>query len=129
MSPLDDAPRGAIPNWQPAETIDDYIRNCNEGLEKYSQRRACELLGWSRMQLHRARLIGSLPEALFEKLLDHGVLSSKALANVAEALRTGKLIDEIERCPHCGGVLRVRERVGEKARAAIREWLAEEGEL
>ena len=44
MTETSDAPGGAIPNWQPAATINDYYRNCREGLEEYSERRAAELL-------------------------------------------------------------------------------------
>ena len=117
------APRGAIPNWRPATTFEDYLRNCREGLEEYSDRRAAQLLRWSRMRLHRARLMAELPDALFEQLLAHGVLSSKALANIAIAHKTGNIIDEIEHCPHCGGVLRARLRVGKAAQAAIGAWL------
>jgi hypothetical protein len=119
------APRGALRNWQPAETIGDYVRNCNEGLEQYSSSRAAALLGWSRVQLYRARLIAELPKVLFEKLLDHGVLSSRELANVALAFQRGENGGDAERCPHCGGVVRVRWKVGKAARDAIRAWLDE----
>ena len=51
------APRGAIPNWQPASTKVDYLRNCREGLEDYSERRLAKLLGWSRIRIHRAKLM------------------------------------------------------------------------
>jgi len=43
MTTADDpAPRGATPNWQPATTLDDYLRNGREELEKYSDRRAAK---------------------------------------------------------------------------------------
>jgi hypothetical protein len=124
---FDTAPRGAIPNWQPALTIDDYVRNCLEGLEEYSDRRAAQVLGWTRIEVYRAKLMAHLPNELFERLLAAGVTSSKALANVALALRRGQNDGEVEHCPHCGGVLRVRWQVGKTARDVINEWLAEAG--
>ena len=79
------------PNWQPAETADDYLRNCQDGLQAYSDRRMAKLLGWSRAHLWRAKLMAEIPEDLFERLLaraDH-VPSTKELANVARALNVG----------------------------------------
>jgi integrase len=35
-------PHSDRPNWQPATTIDDYLRNCREGLEEYPDRRAAK---------------------------------------------------------------------------------------
>jgi hypothetical protein len=49
--------------------------------------------------------MAELPEALFERLLAAGVLSNKALANVAVALKGDPLSGEIARCPQarCSG--------------------------
>jgi hypothetical protein len=66
-----------------------------------------------------------LPEALFERLLVAGVVSARALANVAVALKGDPFSGEIGRCPHCGEVLRVRPNLGKQARAAIKAWLDE----
>jgi hypothetical protein len=122
------APRGgAIPNWQPATTASDYLRNCREGLEEYSDRRFAALMGWPPIQVYRAKLMAELPKALFERLLAAGVLSTKALANVALAFRRGQNDGEVERCPHCGGKLRVRWRVNKAARDAINSWLDDGG--
>jgi hypothetical protein len=118
-------PHSDRPNWQPAETIDDYARNIREGLEEYSDRRAAKLLGRSRIHVYRAKLMAELPDALFERLLDADVVSSKALANVALALRRNDPQSaDVERCPHCGGVLRVRAHLSKKERMVIAEWLA-----
>ena len=117
------APRGAIPNWQPATTPADYLRNCDEGLEEYSSRRFAQLMGWPRIRLHRARLMVELPDDLFERLLAARVHNSKALANIALAFRQGSNTSEVERCPHCGGVTRVRRLVSDAAREAITGWL------
>jgi hypothetical protein len=56
-------------NWQPATTIDEYLQNCREGLEEYSDRRTAKLMGWSRMYLYRVLLMAELPDELFEHLL------------------------------------------------------------
>jgi hypothetical protein len=120
------APRGATPNWRPAETLEDYLRNCREGLETYSDRKAARVLGWPRIELYRAKLMSKLPKPLFERLLAAGINSSKALANVALAFnRGGNFVDWADRCPHCGEVLRVRWAVSREARDVIRAWLAE----
>jgi hypothetical protein len=42
-------PHSDRPNWQPADNIDDYLRNCTEGLETYTDSRAAKLLGWTRV--------------------------------------------------------------------------------
>jgi hypothetical protein len=118
------APQGAIPNWQTATTAADYLRNCREGPEDYSDRRFASLMGWSRIRLYRARLMAELPEPLFDRLLDAGVTSSRELANIALAFREGKNTAEGERCPHCGGALRSRYRIGKASRGAIQAWLA-----
>jgi hypothetical protein len=82
-------------------------------------------MGWSRIRVYRAKLMSELPRELFELLLAHGVLSSKALAQVASASRRDDPFSHyVERCPHCGGVVRVRAHVNEKARRAIDTWLA-----
>jgi hypothetical protein len=60
-------PHSDRPNWQPAETIGDYLQNCREGLENYSDRRAAKLLGVPRIAIQRWKLMASLPKGL----LDH----------------------------------------------------------
>jgi hypothetical protein len=119
------APRGPVRNWQPATTPDDYVRNCGEGLEEYSERRMAKLMGVPRSFLWRAKLWAELPDALFEQLLAHRV-GTKAMIAVALTLRRDKPSGEVERCPHCGEVLRVRG-VNQKTRNAINAWLAEIG--
>jgi hypothetical protein len=59
-------PHSDQPNWRPADTIVDYLANCREGLEEYSDRKAAKLWGISRAELWRWKLIGELPEDLFE---------------------------------------------------------------
>ena len=49
----DMASRGAIANWQPATTAEDYLRNCREGLEEWSERRFAKLSGIPREGLNK----------------------------------------------------------------------------
>jgi hypothetical protein len=109
-------------NWRPATNADDYLRNCEAGLEKWSQRRLAKLMGVPRIKLYRWGLMADLPEEVFEALLAGGVRSSRALANVALAARADDPLGEAdtEYCPHCGGVLRRRRRINRKAFEAIR---------
>jgi hypothetical protein len=105
---MDGSPGSRGRNWSPAETIDDYVRNVREGLEPHSERRLAKLLGWTRMQLYRAKLMAMIPDDLFDALLAQGRLpKARELANIALAMR-GHDTSEIDRCPHCGGVLRRR---------------------
>jgi hypothetical protein len=50
------------PNWRPAENADNYLRNCQEGLEEYSERRLAKLMGIPRAQLWRWKLMADIPE-------------------------------------------------------------------
>jgi hypothetical protein len=120
-------PHSDQPNWRPAETIDEYLRNCRGGLEKYSERHAAKLMGVSRIALWRWKRIGELPSGLLEHILQKGGLkevSVKALAQVSVALRRGNLAD-MECCPRCGHVLRRRARVSDDLVSIVNEWIAE----
>src|SRR5262245_12389680 len=108
-------PHSDRPNWRPPETKEDYLRNIEEGLEQFSERRLAALVGVSRMRLYRLKLIGEIPEDLVQRLLRRGARSLKSLANVALALRNGNGFAEIQTCPHCGGVVRVRPRANDRA--------------
>ena len=119
------------PNWQPAETAEEYMRNCQEGLENFSERHLAKLLGMSRTALWRARLMTTIPEELFERLLakaDH-VPSTKELANVARALNGHGPAHDAEHCPHCGGLLRVRGRWRPSTARIVNDWLSEQANL
>jgi hypothetical protein len=113
-------------NWSPAETFADYMRNCEEGLEARSDRRAAKLLGVSRAEFWRWRLMAELPDDLFEALLPAGkkLPTSREFANIARALRSD-FMREVERCPHCGEVLRVRNVCSPERAAVVTRWLAE----
>jgi hypothetical protein len=89
------------PNWHPAETAEEYFRNCDEGLEQYSDRRMAKLLGMSRTMLWRAKLVAELPRDLFETLVESSPPpSAKQLAQIALALRReGNDVTHAECCP------------------------------
>jgi hypothetical protein len=63
-------PHADRPNWKPGKTFDDYIANCSEGLEIYSDRHAANLLGVSRIELYRWKLAATLPEELVDRLFE-----------------------------------------------------------
>jgi hypothetical protein len=120
-------PHADRPNWRPAETIDEYLSNCREGLEEYSDRRTAKLFGISRAELWRWKLMAKIPEDLLERLLTvRPMPSTKSLALIAQTLLDGKLDPDVECCPHCGGVLRFRRRVSAEAARVVARWLAEQ---
>ena len=41
------------PNWRPAETVEEYLSNIAEGLERYSVERMTKMLGLNRTQAWR----------------------------------------------------------------------------
>jgi hypothetical protein len=102
--------------------LEEYLSNCTEGLEKYTYKRAFELLEFNRTHGWRIRLLGELPEGLFDfifaecRRLGKKPPQLRGLANIALALRDGNKI-ESEHCPNCGMPLRFRQRVP--------RWLAE----
>jgi hypothetical protein len=120
-------PHSDRPNWRPAETADEYLQNCREGLEKFSQRRLSELMGTSRIDLWRWKQMAKLPDELYDHIFNEakkaGIrLSTKALAQVAVALERGSNLAEIEACPYCGGVLRARRLVSKKLAVIVGAW-------
>ena len=120
-------PHSDRPNWQPAEIAEEYLRNCREGLEVYSDRHMAKLLGISRAHLWRWKLMADIPEELFERLLaeSNHVPSTSELANVARALNGRGPSHDAEHCPHCGKVLRVRSRWRPGTAKIVNEWLSE----
>ena len=97
-------------NWRPAVSVGDYLRNCDDGLEAYSERRVATLLGWSRAKLYRVKQAGRIPELLFERLIAQDAIPSwKQLSEIGRALY-GEGEPDVERCPHCGDVIRERAR-------------------
>ncbi len=120
-------PHSDRPNWRPAETAEDYLRNCDDGLETYSERRMAKLLGVSRTALWRWRMMAEIPEELFERLLAEAnhVPSTKELANIGRALNGHGPAHDAERCPHCGEVIRVRVRWRPDTAKIVNEWLSE----
>jgi hypothetical protein len=102
-------PHADQPNWQPAETADDYLRNCREGLEEFSERRLASLMGSPRIKLWQMRMMAAIPDDLFELLLRSERLpSTKALAQIGAVLAGKAPKEDVERCPCCGHILRTR---------------------
>jgi hypothetical protein len=122
-------PHSDRPNWRPAETIEEYLRNIEEGLEKPSIERLTKLAGLNRTLAWRARQMAHIPAGLFDRLIRGGLRAglhgTKQLAQIGLAYRRGEGNQpaEIERCPHCGEVIRVRWLVGTKAREVIQQWI------
>lgn len=109
-------PHSDQPNWKPAAKFEDYLSNCREGLEQYSERRVVLLLGWSRAKLWRAKMMAMIPEEVFGALLENpsSDISIKALAEVGQMFSVGVQAESVECCPHCGHQLRVRPRISAK---------------
>lgn len=122
-------PHSDRPNWRPAENIDEYLQNCRDGLETYSDGRLAKLLGMTRIHLWRCRMVAHIPKELFEHLLEErgrsGIsIGTKSLAQVGLAFRRGENSNaETQCCPHCGGVLRVRTLLNKKLQAVVNQWL------
>jgi hypothetical protein len=117
-------PHSDRPNWRPAETVEEYLFNVREGLERSSVERLTKLLGMGRMMSWRARQMTHIPEGLVDRLIKGG-LRTKQLAQIGLAFRrdAGNQPAEIEHCPHCGGTVRVRWLVGSTAQKIIQQWI------
>jgi hypothetical protein len=112
------------PNWQPAENLSDYLRNCEAGLEVYSDRHLANLMGISRAHVWRMRLVANLPDDLFDLLLKlRPVPTISELASISRALSGQSLSHGAEYCPHCGGLLRIRRRWRDSAARVVNDWL------
>jgi hypothetical protein len=130
MTAAQTGPQGGHPhsdrrNWSTATTPAEYLANCREGLEAYSERRFAKLLGWPRIMLWRSRMLASIPEALFELLLKARI-PERELAKIGQLISEGKLKHETEYCPHCGEALRARIGISETAIGIVTKYLAGE---
>ena len=73
-------PHSDRPNWRQAETLDEYLANCREGLEQYSDRRAAKLMGVSRSLPHEIdRDVQRHREALAERTPMDAAITRMAL--------------------------------------------------
>jgi hypothetical protein len=122
-------PHSDRPNWRKARTFEEYQRNCEEGLEQWSERRAAKLLGLSRVTLWRAQMVAEIPGDLFDRLLVAASagkipMSERLFAAIGRALKTGDLLHrEVECCPNCGHKLRVRPHISHAAIKIVSDWL------
>ena len=116
-------PHSDRPNWRPAETVEEYLLNVREGLEKHSVERMTKLLDMNRTHAWRARQLTYIPEVLFGRLARAGI-RTRQLAQIGLAFaRDGNQPAEIERCPHCREVIRVRWLIGRRAQKVIQQWI------
>jgi hypothetical protein len=103
-------------NWHPATKPHEYLRNCKEGIETFSERRFAKLMGWSPIHLYRVKLMAELPEAFFDALQAARARGTKIVATLVVAFRLGDLHEaDAGRCPHCGGALGVPSCINRKA--------------
>jgi len=118
-------PHSDRPNWRPAETAEEYQRNCAEGLEAYSERRMAKLLGISRALAWRAQLAAQIPQDLLDRLKQKSdrPLRTKTLAAIALAIKRGKVDIDVECCPNCGHVLRMRQTVSDQHMQIVNDWM------
>jgi len=113
--PQDDCSPGEHPHSdRPNYTAADYLEMCRTGEAVYSEAEVCRLLGWSRAHLWRVLFMASVPEEIFEETLaamhaDGKPMSTTRFVDMLKR-RMGKARTYVERCPHCGGVLRKRHR-------------------
>jgi hypothetical protein len=113
-------------NWQPGDTDDDApsLPAIDPGM---SERAIAKLFGVPRVTLHRWKLMAEIPEDLFELLIKGGVRSTKQMAQIALAARGGvNRLAEVQCCPHCGGVLRVRKLISDKAFDIVKQWASQQ---
>jgi hypothetical protein len=79
----------------------------------------------NRTQAWQARQMAHIPDGLFDRLLKAHVYGTKQLAQIGLVLSRGdgNQPAEVERCPHCGGTVRVRWLVGARAQKIIQQWI------
>jgi hypothetical protein len=131
-------PHSDRPNWQPgdddaADLLNQKIRDAiNQGK---SERQIAKLLGLTRTEIWRWKLMAAIPKPLLDRLMKAGSgrgrsfslgTSTKALAAIGRALKDGELRrGEVERCPHCGEVIRVRPDISKATAKIVADYLAE----
>jgi hypothetical protein len=93
--------------------LEDYLAMCRAGEAAFSVAEAARVMGVSRASLYRWMWLASVPAAEFEAAVAHvmgrGLTSTTAVVDEIKR-RTGKARVYSECCPHCGGVIRTRER-------------------
>jgi hypothetical protein len=116
-------PHADRPNWRPAETYEEYVFNCREGLEEWSERRLAKIFGMSRVHLWRCKMMAQIPDDLFEWLVKRRpIYSTKMLAAIGYYLGGDDRLADIERCLHCGEVLRARRRIPKDVAEILAKW-------
>jgi hypothetical protein len=121
-------PHSARPNWQPGD--DDVeelqLQKLADALrDGKGERHIAKLLGVSRMMFWRGRAMAAIPKGLRERLIAARV-GKKAMIYVGRPCSGDEEVrPEVERCPHCGGLLRVRNKDILHALDILQQWIAD----
>ena len=85
-----------------------YMQMVLDGEAEFSVSEVARLLGWSRMHVHRAIILASVPEAEFERVMDYLMAAGKRLSTtaIADEIRRGRsgphlsrVLPELWPCP------------------------------
>jgi hypothetical protein len=117
------------PNWEPGDEDDDELltQKIADALrDGKSERQIAKLLGIPRSAFWKGRAMAVIPNGLFERLMAARV-GVKALIYIGRLGSDPNNIPavEIERCPHCGHVLRARNKSILWALDIFQRWLVD----
>jgi hypothetical protein len=121
-------------NWHPGDDDGDdlLIQKIADALrDGKSERQIAKLLGLSRTQIWRAKMMARIPTPLWERLFEARSagrisLDRRTLVAIGRALQNGvPLRAEIECCPNCGHQLRVRGVISQSVMKVVADWLTE----
>ena len=117
-------PHADRPNWQPGDDDADDLLQQKIGdafRDGKSERHIAKLLGVSRMAIWRGKILNEIPPGLLERLFAARV-GTKALIYIGRFLRDRSQSPEVECCPNCGHVLRVRNKNILRAFDVMEQW-------
>ena len=128
----DGSPGSHLRNWQPGdddseELQEQKIRDAIR--DSVSDREFAKRTGWPRKLIWQARMYASIPNELFERLIEaRPLVGTKALVWVGRYCATGKLPPlEMECCPNCGHMLRTRNVKGiGRALDILNKWVEDQ---
>jgi len=122
-------PHNDRPNWQPGDNdADELLRQkiMDALRDGKGERQIAKLLGVSRMMFWRGRAMAAIPKGLYERLSAAGVgIKAKIYLGRLFSGDEDKLAPEAEYCPHCGGLLRVRNKDILHALDILQQWIDE----
>jgi hypothetical protein len=124
-------PHSNRPNWQPGDDdADDLLgqKIADARRDGKSERHIAKLLGIPRMVVWRGKIFREIPPELFERLITaRPTIGSKAILYIGRLCRGERPSPEMESCPHCGYVLRVRDKSVLRALDVMEQWLRDGG--